>query len=64
VFLLREGRLKTVADTRGPFVSIGPLGPMMNEAGAGCFPRRSSGASNARYRDRPTGGAGRIILFG
>ena len=37
VCLLREGRLKTVADTRGSFVSIGPLGPTMTEAGAVAF---------------------------
>ena len=32
VFLLRDGQLQTIADTRGPFASIGPLGPTMNEA--------------------------------
>ena len=37
VFLLRDGRLETVADTRGPFESIGPLGPTMNEAGTVAF---------------------------
>src|SRR5205823_368064 len=37
VFLLRDGRLQTIADTRGPFSSIGPLGPTMNEAGTVAF---------------------------
>jgi hypothetical protein len=37
VFLLRDGRLHTIADTRGPFASIGPLGPTMNEAGTVAF---------------------------
>jgi hypothetical protein len=37
VFLLRNGRLQTIADTRGPFASIGPLGPTMNEAGTVAF---------------------------
>lgn len=37
VFLLRDGRLQTIADTRGPFASIGPLGPTMNEAGTVAF---------------------------
>ena len=37
VFLLRDGRLQTIADTSGPFFSIGPLGPTMNEAGAVAF---------------------------
>jgi hypothetical protein len=37
VFLLRDGLLQTVADTRGPFASIGPLGPTMNEAGTVAF---------------------------
>lgn len=37
VFLLRDGRLQTVADTRGPFAQIGPLGPTMNEAGTVAF---------------------------
>jgi hypothetical protein len=37
VLLLRDWRLETVADTRGPFASIGPLGPTMNEAGIVAF---------------------------
>jgi hypothetical protein len=37
VFLHRDGRLQTVADTRGPFASIGSLGPTMNEAGMVAF---------------------------
>ena len=37
VFLLRDGRLQTIADTRGPFASIGPLGPTMNDAGTVAF---------------------------
>jgi hypothetical protein len=37
VFLLRDGRLQTIADTRGAFSSIGPLGPTMNEAGTVAF---------------------------
>jgi hypothetical protein len=41
VFLHREGRLQTIADTNGPFASIGPLGPTMNEAGTVAF--RASG---------------------
>src|SRR6266508_3297683 len=31
VFLVHDGRLQTIADTGGPFASIGPLGPTMNE---------------------------------
>jgi hypothetical protein len=37
VFLLRAGRLETIADTDGRFASIGPLGPTMNAAGAVAF---------------------------
>jgi hypothetical protein len=37
VFLLRDGCLQTVADTHGPFASIGPFGPTMNEAGMVAF---------------------------
>jgi len=37
VFVVREGRLDAVADTAGPFASVGPLGPTMNEAGATAF---------------------------
>jgi hypothetical protein len=37
VFLRRDGRLQSVADTRGPFASIGPLGPTMNDAGMIAF---------------------------
>lgn len=37
VFLLRDGRLQTIAHTRGPFEAIGPLGPTMNEAGMVAF---------------------------
>jgi hypothetical protein len=36
VFLLGDG-LQTIADTRGRFASIGPLGPTMNEAGMVAF---------------------------
>jgi len=36
-FLLRDGQLQTIADTRGGFESIGPLGPTMNQAGAVAF---------------------------
>jgi len=46
VFLLRDGRLETIADTRGPFAAIGPLGPTMNEVGAVAFRAdRSAGVS-------------------
>jgi hypothetical protein len=41
VFLLRDGH-QAIADTHGPFVSIGPFGPTMNEAGAVAF--RADGA--------------------
>jgi hypothetical protein len=37
VFLLRDGRLRTIADTRGRFALVGPLGPTMNEAGKVAF---------------------------
>ncbi len=37
VFLVRYGRLQTIADTRDRFASIGPLGPTMNEAGTVAF---------------------------
>jgi hypothetical protein len=37
IFLLDDGRLQTIADTRGPFAAIGPLGPTMNEAGTVAF---------------------------
>jgi hypothetical protein len=37
VFLLRDGSLQTIANTSGPFASIGPLGPTMNEAGTVAF---------------------------
>src|SRR5438128_111287 len=37
VFLLRDGCLQTIADTRGPFASIGPLGPTMNQGGTVAF---------------------------
>jgi hypothetical protein len=37
VFLLREGRLLTIASTRDGFDAIGPLGPTMNEAGTVAF---------------------------
>jgi len=47
VFLLRDGRLQTIADTRGAFTSIGPLGPTMNEAGTVAF-----------RADRTAGGSG------
>ena len=36
VFLLRD-ELQTIADTRGQFTSIGPLGPTMNETGMVAF---------------------------
>jgi len=37
VFLVRDRRLQTIADTRGSFASIGPLGPTMNDAGTVAF---------------------------
>jgi hypothetical protein len=37
VFLLRDGRLQTLASTRDGFATIGPLGPTMNEAGTVAF---------------------------
>ena len=37
VFRLSDGRLETIADTRGPLASIGPLGPTVNEAGCVAF---------------------------
>jgi hypothetical protein len=37
VFLVREGRLLTIATTRDGFDAIGPLGPTMNEAGTVSF---------------------------
>jgi hypothetical protein len=37
VVLGRAGRLASVADTRGSFTRIGPLGPVMNEAGVVAF---------------------------
>jgi hypothetical protein len=37
VFLLRDARLEPIAGTDGPFASIGPFGPTMNEAGAVAF---------------------------
>jgi hypothetical protein len=37
VYRVRDGRLETVADTNGPFTSIGPLGPTMNTAGTVAF---------------------------
>jgi hypothetical protein len=37
VFVLRDGRLQTIADTRGRLSSVGPLGPTMNEAGTVAF---------------------------
>ena len=37
VFLVQNGRLQTIADSRGGFAGIGPLGPTMNEAGAVAF---------------------------
>jgi hypothetical protein len=37
VFVLRDGRLQTIADTRGRLSSVGPLGPTMNEAGMVAF---------------------------
>lgn len=47
VFLVRGGRLETVADTRGAWRSVGPLGPTMNESGTVAFraqrPRGSHG---------------------
>lgn len=46
VFLLRDGHLQTIADTSGPFASIGPLGPTMNDAGIVAFRGdRRAGAS-------------------
>jgi hypothetical protein len=37
VFLHRDGSLETIADTRGRFASVGPLGPTMNDAGMVAF---------------------------
>jgi hypothetical protein len=37
VFLLSDGRLQSIADTRGSFASIGPFGPTMNEDGTVAF---------------------------
>jgi hypothetical protein len=37
VFILRDGGLQTVADTRNQFAFIGPLGPTLNEAGTVSF---------------------------
>lgn len=37
VFLVRDGRLETIADARGGFASIGPAGPTMNESGGVAF---------------------------
>ena len=37
VFMLRDGRMQTIADTRGRLSSVGPLGPTMNEAGMVAF---------------------------
>ncbi|MFY9580495.1 MAG: choice-of-anchor tandem repeat NxxGxxAF-containing protein [Gaiellaceae bacterium] len=55
VFLLRDGRLETVADTRGPFASIGPLGPTMNEAGTVAFRAdRTAGVSGIFAADGAT----------
>ena len=46
VFVVRDGRLQTIADTGGPFASIGPLGPTMNEAGTVAFrANRTAGVS-------------------
>src|SRR5437667_12252647 len=44
VFLLRDGRLQTIADTRGPFESIGPLGPALTEARSVAFRGDHTGA--------------------
>jgi len=53
VFLVRDGRLQTIADTRGPFTSIGPLGPTMNDAGVVAF-----------RADRPAGVSGIFVADG
>jgi hypothetical protein len=37
VVLLRDGFLQSIANTRGAFASIGPLGPTMNETGMVAF---------------------------
>jgi hypothetical protein len=37
VFLLRDGRLQTIASTRDGFAAVGPLGPTLNEAGTVAF---------------------------
>jgi len=51
VFLLRDG-LQTIADTRGQFASIGPLGPTMNEAGMIAFRAdRAAGVSGVFVGD-------------
>ncbi len=53
VFLIRDGRLTTLADTRGPFASIGPLGPTMNDDGVVAF-----------RGDRRKGGSGIFLAEG
>ena len=46
VLLVSDGQLCTIADTRGGFASIGPLGPTMNESGMVAFrANRSVGVS-------------------
>jgi hypothetical protein len=46
VFLLRDGRLQTIAGTRDGFAAIGPLGPTMNEAATVAFrAQRTAGVS-------------------
>ena len=49
VFLLRDGRLHTIADTRGSFASIGPLGPTMNEAGTVAFRAERTAGQDRTY---------------
>jgi hypothetical protein len=46
VFLLRDGRLQTIATTRDGIAAIGPLGPTMNEVGTVAFrAEQTSGVS-------------------
>jgi hypothetical protein len=49
VFLVRDRRLSTLADTGRSFAAIGPLGPTMNEAGAIAFRGDSSEGVSGVY---------------
>jgi hypothetical protein len=54
VFILREGCLQTIADTRAPFTFIGPLGPTMNDAGTVAFRADRMGVSGVFAGDVAT----------